>query len=121
MCIYWEKGLLGCFCNGNPCFTGSIRIWFYTLYTLLNFPWSCYNQPICFKTNGLKQLTFCKTSLSVCMNGVSGRSHFKAKLYSQSYSVYLPWHSLSGSTVLNPEILAANSKHAHSAEISVHL
>lgn len=53
------------------------------------------------------------------MNRVSGRSHFKDKLY--SCSVYLPWHSLSGSTVSNAEILAANSKHSHSAEISVHL
>lgn len=121
MCFCWEKELLGCFCKENLCFTGSVWIWFYTPNTLLNFPWSCHNQPICFRTNSLKQLTSPKTFLRVCMNRVSGRSHFKVKLHSQSYSVYLPWHNLSGSTVLNPEILAANSKHAHSAEISVHL
>lgn len=38
-------------------------------------------------------------------------SQFKVKkLYSHSHSIYLLWHSLSGSTKLNPEILATNSK-----------
>lgn len=47
------------------------------------------------------------------MNTVIGRSQFKVKnLCSQSHGIYLPWHSLSGSTKLNPEIRAANSKHA---------
>lgn len=89
-----------------------VMLLFYTPYTLANFPQSCCNQPFCFRTNGFKQLTFCEILLHLSMNTVTGRSQFKAvKLYSQSHSIYLPCHSLSGSTKLNPEILAANSKH----------
>lgn len=47
-----------------------------------------------------------------CVNTVTGGSQFKVKnLYSQSHSIYLPWHSLSGGTKLIPEILTANSEH----------
>jgi len=71
--------------KNNPCFTGNMDMLpFPTPYTLTNLPWSCHNQPFCFRTDGFKQLTFCETLFSVCMNPVTGR---KASLKSKSCTV----------------------------------
>lgn len=95
---------------------------FYSQYTLTVFSWSCCNQPFYFRANVFKQLTFSETSLTICINTVTERSQFKVKkLYSQSHGIYLSWHSLSGSTELNPDRLAGNSKRAASAEVPVGL